>query len=397
VNERNIFLAAVTRTSPADQAAYLNQACAGDAESRQRIEALLQAHEQLRTFFDRPAGELIVAPERPSDKEGSRFDWLGGGAVLATLLIVVVSLIAVAAAVWWVLRGRAVEEELLAERDRAEAAQLAALENRLQAEKQLQAVKSIELDSLVTELGANDPNGSTVSAKLLDRVDKATAQLDAEGAGDSLAAAASQHQLAKALMSRGEAARAINLLVKARATRVQDLGPDHPDAIATTADLARAYHNAGRIAEALPLYDEVLKRRIATFGPDHPVTEQTKENLAIAYIAASRWTDAESLLRDILSVREQKQPDDWATFHAKSLLGAALLGQKKYAEAEPLLVQGYEGMKQREMKTPPTPRFRLVEALERLVKLYEAWDKKDAAAKWKDTLDAERAGELPTK
>ena len=43
-------------------------------------------------------------------------------------------------------------------------------------------------------------------------------------------------------------------------------------------------------------------------------------------------------------------PDDWRTFNARSLLGGSLLGQKKYAEAEPLLLSGYEGMKQREDK-----------------------------------------------
>ena len=42
------------------------------------------------------------------------------------------------------------------------------------------------------------------------------------------------------------------------------------------------------------------------------------------------------------------------TFHTRSLLGGALLGQKKYADAEPLLTTGYEGMKQRE-QTMPAP------------------------------------------
>jgi len=30
------------------------------------------------------------------------------------------------------------------------------------------------------------------------------------------------------------------------------------------------------------------------------------------------------------------------------MLGGSLLGQKRYAEAEPLLLSGYEGMKQRQ-------------------------------------------------
>jgi hypothetical protein len=64
------------------------------------------------------------------------------------------------------------------------------------------------------------------------------------------------------------------------------------------------------------------------------------------------------------------------------------LGQKKYAAAEPLLLAGYEGMKQREKTIPPPRRFRIPEAIERLVQLYEATDKKDDAAKWRKELEA---------
>jgi hypothetical protein len=38
----------------------------------------------------------------------------------------------------------------------------------------------------------------------------------------------------------------------------------------------------------------------------------------------------------------------WQTFGTRSFLGQTLLGEKKYAAAEPRLLQGYEGMKQRE-------------------------------------------------
>ena len=54
------------------------------------------------------------------------------------------------------------------------------------------------------------------------------------------------------------------------------------------------------------------------------------------------------------------------------MLGACLLGQKKYAEAEPLLVAAYEGLKWREHRIPPAAKPRLREALERLVQLNES-------------------------
>ena len=64
------------------------------------------------------------------------------------------------------------------------------------------------------------------------------------------------------------------------------------------------------------------------------------------------------------------------------MLGGSLLGQKKYTEAEPLLVSGYEGMKQREDKIPANS-IRLSEAAHRLVLLYEATGRPDQAAEWK--------------
>ena len=51
-------------------------------------------------------------------------------------------------------------------------------------------------------------------------------------------------------------------------------------------------------------------------------------------------------MRESLTIRERIRPGNWATYNTKSLLGESLLGQKKYAEAEPLLLSGYEGMKQ---------------------------------------------------
>lgn len=59
------------------------------------------------------------------------------------------------------------------------------------------------------------------------------------------------------------------------------------------------------------------------------------------------------------------------------------------AEAEPLIVTGYDGMKKREASIPPAGRQRLVEAALRIVDLYESWDKPDEAKNWKDRLSLE--------
>jgi hypothetical protein len=63
------------------------------------------------------------------------------------------------------------------------------------------------------------------------------------------------------------------------------------------------------------------------------------------------------------------------------------LGLGKNAEAERLLVSGYEGMKQREGKIPARSKVQMTEALQRLVQLYETTGKRDEAAKWRQQLD----------
>ena len=53
-----------------------------------------------------------------------------------------------------------------------------------------------------------------------------------------------------------------------------------------------------------------------------------------------------------LAIREKSLPEEWSTSYTRSLLGGSLLGQGKFAEAEPLILSGYEGMKAREAKIP---------------------------------------------
>jgi eukaryotic-like serine/threonine-protein kinase len=97
-------------------------------------------------------------------------------------------------------------------------------------------------------------------------------------------------------------------------------------------------------------------------------------------------SEAEPFLRVCVALSTQAIPDDWSRFHAMSVLSGALLGQGRYAEAEPLVVQGYEGMKAREARIPAQGKPRLSEATERVVRLHEAWGKPEQAKAWKAKL-----------
>jgi WD40 repeat protein len=66
MSEETIFLAALDKRDAAERSAYLNEACAGDPALRQRVEALLQSHEEAGPFLQHPAlergGETQTAP-----------------------------------------------------------------------------------------------------------------------------------------------------------------------------------------------------------------------------------------------------------------------------------------------------------------------------------------------
>ena len=112
--------------------------------------------------------------------------------------------------------------------------------------------------------------------------------------------------------------------------------------------------------------------------------------LGYSLLQRKNWAEAESALRECLPILQKQKPDALTTFNTQSLIGAALLGQKKYADAEPLLKQGYTGMKEREAKMPTNGLALLIPAVERLVQLYDAWGQPDQAAKWRKELEAER-------
>jgi tetratricopeptide (TPR) repeat protein len=196
----------------------------------------------------------------------------------------------------------------------------------------------------------------------------------------------SRNNLAAVYFDARRTAEAIAMQEETLKLSTTKLGAQHPDTLVSTGNLARSYRAAGRLGEAIPLFEKALKGFKLKLGPEHPHTLASMNYLAESYLDAKRWPEAETVLRESLMVRDKSRPDDWLAFSTRSQFGGSLLGQKKYAEAEPLILQGYEGMKAREAKIPAPSKKYLAEAAERVVKLYEAWGKPDKAAQWRDKL-----------
>ncbi|MFL5339178.1 MAG: WD40 repeat domain-containing serine/threonine protein kinase [Gemmataceae bacterium] len=68
MSERDLFIAALAQPDAAGRAAWLDRACAGDADLRRRVEALLSAHERASQFLRSPA----FAGDRPIPTDATR-------------------------------------------------------------------------------------------------------------------------------------------------------------------------------------------------------------------------------------------------------------------------------------------------------------------------------------
>jgi serine/threonine protein kinase len=80
----SIFFAALQKPTPAERAAYLDEACGGDAELRRRVEWLLAAHPRAASFLEELAAEAFptrgdpaaAPPTGPQSAEHTG-DWVG--------------------------------------------------------------------------------------------------------------------------------------------------------------------------------------------------------------------------------------------------------------------------------------------------------------------------------
>jgi eukaryotic-like serine/threonine-protein kinase len=184
----------------------------------------------------------------------------------------------------------------------------------------------------------------------------------------------------------GELAKAEALYKDSLSRHLRLLGPLDMETLGSIGNLAYFYELHGRFAEAVPLEITLKEGATKKFGPTHPTSLGAASTLGRDYLMLHQYAKAEPVLRDTLAQMTKAQPDSWKRYNLESLLGASLLGQRKFAEAEPLLVSGYEGMQPRLAKIPVPGKVYLTEAGERLPQLYKAWAKPEKAAQWSVTL-----------
>jgi hypothetical protein len=111
-----------------------------------------------------------------------------------------------------------------------------------------------------------------------------------------------------------------------------------------------------------------------------PATLQIR---GLSQAASGRPADGERSLRESLAVRREALPaGHWLIASSQSILGEHLVRHpRRFAEAEPLLRGGYEGLRAALGASDPRTRT----ALTRLIAFYEAWGRPSEAARLRTT------------
>ena len=138
-------------------------------------------------------------------------------------------------------------------------------------------------------------------------------------------------------------------------------------------------------------------------GNDELEFAKTLYRIGVSRLRKRMWDAAESVFRESQSIWERVRPDDLGRFEAESEVGASLIGQKKFAEAEPVLLSVYKGIEARASTIGPAHKIRMAKAAERLVELYDATGNALQSDRWRAIVkthtarqsSAGQSGEIP--
>jgi tetratricopeptide (TPR) repeat protein len=162
----------------------------------------------------------------------------------------------------------------------------------------------------------------------------------------------------------------------------------HPMALGMQAALGTAYCDARRFADAVPVLEEVHRRAPI----EDPVLAGAGTELLTAYVGAGKTAEARALASEqAQAARRQFPAGSLELAAALAAPGRALVEAGAYADAEPLLLDNYKGLRQAadEARRPSKDQqILLQDAVMWLVRLYDTWGKPEEAAKWRKELEA---------
>ena len=109
---------------------------------------------------------------------------------------------------------------------------------------------------------------------------------------------------------------------------------------------------------------------------------QTTIDYGASLMNAGSHGEAERVLRHAVALETAgAPPEHWRILRAQGALAACLVRQRRYADAEPLLLAAYAVLKRNGMSDPYTR-----QGVESLVAMYDGWGKPDKASQYRALL-----------
>jgi serine/threonine protein kinase/tetratricopeptide (TPR) repeat protein len=178
-------------------------------------------------------------------------------------------------------------------------------------------------------------------------------------------------------------------LTEALEGQQKDFGLGHTATLWTLWKIAEMDRDRGRYPEAVAKFLRCLEGYAKVQKPESLDLATLEADLGLTHLKAGAPGKAEPLFREALRVYDKEMPDDWRRFEIRSQLGEALATQKHFAEAEPLLLEGYEGMIARRKDVTVDAWPRRPDPGRRVVRLYDEWGKPEKAAEWRERIKAD--------
>ena len=192
--------------------------------------------------------------------------------------------------------------------------------------------------------------------------------------------AESLQNIGRLLRAKGDFQGAEALYREAIETSAKVLGRDHPTTAEAINNLALLLKDSGDLPAAERLFRQALNSRRERLGDGHQSVGTSLQGLGEVLLLQGRPERAQTVLRDALGIYEASLPEDhWRIAATRSLIGGCLLERRSFEDAEPLLLAGYRGL----AATRGTENHHTRDALERVVRLYEAWGKDSEAAEYR--------------
>lgn len=165
--------------------------------------------------------------------------------------------------------------------------------------------------------------------------------------------------------------------------RRQLLGPEHPEYAWIMFNYADFLVRSGRYAEGAGWARQVLELRGRSLMDSHPAVSTAMAVLGRALGRLDSIAEAGRWMRESLAVRRANYPaGHWLISSAESALGEQLVLERRYPEAERMLLDSEQALLAARGETAPV----LADARARLVRLYDAWGKPEESARWRARL-----------